>query len=97
MASWAELKGQVPEAPRSLKGGGGAGHLPAKGSGSAPVGVTEGSSGILQGLASGHCGHHLMESEHSWEQREAEQGPEQINASLGHKATRLMTGLMSAV
>lgn len=39
-----------------------------------------------------------MESEQSWEQGEGEgEHVEQINVSLGHKATRLTTRLMSAV
>lgn len=62
------------------------------------MGVTEDSSRLHQGSALGHCGHHLMESEQSWEQWEGEgEHVEQINVSLGHKATRLTTRLMSAV
>lgn len=36
------------------------------------MGVTEDSSRLHQGSALGHCGHHLMESEQSWEQGEGE-------------------------
>lgn len=73
-------------------------HFSAQGSRSTPMGVTESSSLLHQGSALGHCGHHLMESEQSWEQGEGEgEHVEQINVSLGHKATRLTTRLMSAV